>query len=442
MKTNKSQKIQEVLAVLKVLFTCTSETRILKQNEIISIAKEKFNVDIERRRCADILNALSDLSKDSDKSKVLPFKIGEKGKIYRKNFVLSDDDIDLIADALNDSALLSDNENKRLHDDLSKLLSAGHEELKLERQKKNAEALSEFRNLKNITKKTGKGACLFKIDFNELIPGRYCFYPEITPGEIRWMTLKGFVLDIIECYDEAHVCLLVDLTNEYRVLMILPATKVHRSIPKDDWGLEDKKLDVRFKYGNSKNYSDAYKFIEEYKKSHCKPLYDFEIKYKKDDLITESRERMVSEALKKFYPSQYAKMEFVGKDDGYVYVKFKSTEDHFFSFLLSNFKLLGTIGVVEPFGLNNYLSIYGELMDKNNSLEPFLKFSYCPQTTSEINNFVHALEFILQLCKENESSYESSMASASEGSQKERAEAFKRIMGALSDLIIIAERNL
>ncbi len=185
------------------------------------------------------------------------------------------------------------------------------------------------------------------------------------------MKLRGFVIDVIDVFrDEPYVCLLIDLSKEYRILVILPLSIVTYSKPKNDWGLDDMKLNLSFLYGNNKKYEDVYEAIEEYKQGKGDILFNFEIRYKDndEDKISQSHDKLVMEVLKRFYPSQFSRMKFEYKKDGFVHVKFKSSVNHFYSFYLSNINLLGCVGLLQPSWMATKLSTYADLMHENNSM--------------------------------------------------------------------------
>ncbi len=371
---NTSKKVAEIIAVLRILFEKTSKKHTLKKKEIIDIAKKEFDVNIEQRRCADIIDALEYISntkllKSSSTSKSIISSNG--AKLYRDNFILSDDDIDLIIEILGQSTLLSLDEYNELKDHLSKLATYGHQASTLGKNNKIDSKIKEFRKLKNIARKPSKddnGARRFEIDFDSITNDQIYTYPKVPLT--KKMILNGFVIDIIDTFhNELNICLLIDLSQEYRILLILPLSKVKYSRPKDDWGLEDMKLNLGFLYGNnSKNYKDIYEAIEDYKQGTNDIIFNFEIRYQNNDgLISESHDKIVKEALKRFYPSQFSKMKFKYKKDGYVYVKFNSTINHFYNFYLSNINLLGCLGLLEPYWLSTKLCNYADLIKENNS---------------------------------------------------------------------------
>ncbi len=371
---NTSKKVEEIIAVLRILFEKTSKKHTLKKNEIMDIAKNEFGVEIEQRRTADILNALENISKNSTllkSSGTSDSFLNVTGiKFYRDNFVLSDDDINLILEILGQSTMLSKDEYDELKDHLTHLLSYGHQISNGQKVKTDAR-IKEFRNLKNIARKTDKpdnGARRFEIDLDSITNDQMYVYPKVPLT--KKMILDGFVVDIIDTFhDEPHICLLIDLSKEYRILIILPLSKVNYSKPENDWFLEKMKMTPNFLYGNkNKNYKDVYEAIEDYKQETNDVLFNFEIEYKNnDDHITESHDTIVKEALKKFYPSQYDKMRFKLEKGGFVHVKFKSTIQHFYNFYLSNIKLLGCVGLVKPNWLATKVCNYADLMKGNNS---------------------------------------------------------------------------
>ncbi len=371
---NTSKKVEEIIAVLRILFEKTSKKHTLKKNEIMDIAKKEFGVEIEQRRTADILNALENISKNSTllkSSGTSDSFLNVTGiKFYRDNFVLSDDDINLILEILGQSTMLSKDEYDELKDHLTHLLSYGHQISNGQKVKTDAR-IKEFRNLKNIARKTDKsdnGARRFEINLDSITNDQMYVYPKVPLT--KKMILDGFVVDIIDTFhDEPHICLLIDLSKEYRILIILPLSKVNYSKPENDWFLEKMKMTPNFLYGNkNKNYKDVYEAIEDYKQETNDVLFNFEIEYKNnDDHITESHDTIVKEALKKFYPSQYDKMRFKLEKKGFVHVKFKSTIQHFYSFYLSNIKLLGCVGLIKPDWLATKLCNYAVLMEGNNS---------------------------------------------------------------------------
>ncbi len=373
----KSQKVAEIVSVLRIYFEKTSPHHTLKNNEIKSIAKNEYGVEIEKRRLSDIINAIEDISKNSPK--LLPFKVNTSGnKFFREGFILSDDDIDLIIQTLNESSLISDDENDDLQKHLKALQSFGHQSYAQKSRKASNPRIKEFRSLKNLAKKkdaSNNGARFFTFDYDTITDDELFVYPNIPLK--KGMGLNGFVIDIINCEDgEARICLFGNLRTdkricqEYSVLIILPVSKIkiEPNTEKDDWSLDDMKYDLCFTYGNTMHYKNAVEAIEKYKQGDDSVVFNFEIKYRNCDIdIIESHDKIVKVALKKFYPSQYDKLKFIPHPDNTIHVKFNSTIARFYKFYCSNIKLLGIIGVVSPDFVASILVYYSEKMSEGNT---------------------------------------------------------------------------
>ncbi len=375
--SNKSQKVAEILSVLRIYFEKTSKSNTLKKKEIQDISKNAYDVEIEKRRLSDIINAIEDISRSNPD--LLPYKINTKGnKFYREGFILSDEDIDLIIQILNESSLISDTENDSLQNSLRSLQSVGHKSYMKNKARNADPRIKDFRHLKNIAKKNvvaDNGARYFTFDYDSITEEEMYIYPKIPLKKA--IGLNGFVIDIINCYDEeARVCLFGNLrinhniSKEYPVLMILPISKiiVDFNKSKEDWSLDEIKYCLNFKYGNTRNYNDAFEAIEEYKKGNESVIFNFEIKYMDNDVdIVEPHDKIVKEALRKFYPSQYDKLKFIQHKDRTVHVKFVSTITRFYKFYCSNIKLLGILGIVSPDFVASKLVYYSDQISQHNT---------------------------------------------------------------------------
>lgn len=375
MTNNKSQKVAEIISVLRIFFEKTSKGNTLKNYQIEDISKNEYGIEIERRRLADIINAIEDISNTNPM--LMPYRINTSGnKFYRDGFILSNEDIDLIMQTLNESSLISDIEKDSLEKNLKSLQSIGYHSNSKTRNKKVDLQIKDFRHLKNLAKKKMKednGARFFTFDYDSITENQMYIYPKIPLN--KTMGLNGFVIDIIDCDDEAYICLFGNLRinykvcEEYPVLMILPLSKINVNFnkPKDDWSLDEINYNLSFKYGNNKNYKDAFEAIEDYKQGKDSILFNFEVKYLDDNIdIIESRNKIVKTALKKFYHSQYDKLKFIQSEDKTIHVKFISTLDRFYKFYCSNIKLLGILGVVSPDFVACKLAYYSEQMNSNN----------------------------------------------------------------------------
>lgn len=375
---NKKQKVCEILAVLKILFEESSQTHHLSNKRIIEKAEDEYGVRIERRRCSDIVNVLRDISDSGGyDSGILPFHLNTNGcKVYRDRFVLSDDDFDVIIEALKVFQIISSKDVNALQEKLASLMAYGHVDCKAAEMRRLDRKLDSFRKLLNQTRKKKQGAYVFNIDFDGLTHANFFCYPFFYRWELAYSRrLSGFLIDIILCDDDPYACLLIDVSKEYRALLILPISKVDFFKPKDDFGLKDTKLDPHFKYGNENHYEDAFEAIAKYKENHDDTVnYRFLIKYETDETLIVTGTH-VKEGLRNYYPNQFDNLKFIDKEDGYTYVEFSSTKTRFDKFLLSNLSLLGIVGVVRPGWVKCLLSNYGKLLTDNNSERPEPKFS-------------------------------------------------------------------
>lgn len=254
-------KTKEILIILKLLFLSTDDEHVLKYLDYVREAKDKYNVEIDRRRVAHILDDLEEIS-NSKHCDIVPFKIQNskkgKGKLQRGTFVLSDKDIERIIIALQSYQLLSGTETKELCAKIIENFSS------VSKREYLANLKTDFRTLK-VDEKTSEKSLLesntYRQKFiitNDTMNGSIETFPKISSAQYFNKELTG--------YFYRYIC----LHNRPYVVVMLSDERIAFSVPAENISFLDNKKDIAnmldepFVFDFSFQKGHQYRFIKQW----------------------------------------------------------------------------------------------------------------------------------------------------------------------------------